>query len=87
MTRTTSLRFAALIFAALLATLFPALADDPIVKVAPTPTPAAGPTVKAADAVLRRSRPAKPTELIERYSTKPGLKQVYTSAEYVALQR
>ena len=55
MTCTTSLRFAAPIFALCLAMAVPAMADDPIVKVAPTPMPAAGPTVAKAEAVLRRS--------------------------------
>jgi hypothetical protein len=83
MTRTTSPRFAALAFAVLLATVLPALADDPIVKVAPTPMPAAGPTVKAAEEFCGDPT-GKAAELIERYSTKQGLKQVYSSDQYVA---
>ena len=59
------------------------MADDPIVKVAPTPMPAAGPTVANAEQFC--GDPAgKAEELIQRYSTKPGLKQVYKSADYVA---
>lgn len=49
MTCMTSLRFAAPIFAVFLAMAVPAMADDPIVKVAPTPMPAAGPTVANAE--------------------------------------
>jgi hypothetical protein len=83
MTCTTSLRFAAPIFAVFLAMAVPAMADDPIVKVAPTPMPAAGPTVANAEQFC--GDPAgKAEELIQRYSTKPGLKQVYKSADYVA---
>lgn len=83
MTRTSSLCFAAPIAAALLGFALPALADDPIVKLAPTPTPAAGPTVNAATQFCGDPT-GKADELIQRYSTKPGLLQVYTSADYIA---
>jgi hypothetical protein len=83
MTFTTSSRFAPMIVAALLATVLPALAEEPIVKIAPTPMPAAGPTVAAAQEFCGDAT-GKAEELIERYSTKPGLKQVFKSADYVA---
>jgi hypothetical protein len=54
-----------------------------IVKIAPTPMPAAGPTVAAAQEFCGDAT-GKAEELIERYSTKPGLKQVFKSADYVA---
>jgi hypothetical protein len=76
-------RFAVPVFATLLALALPAAAEDPLVKLAPTPMPAAGPTVAAAtefcgDAI------GKAAELIERYSSRPGLKEVYKSDQYVA---
>ena len=83
MHRTRSLGFVAPFTAALLALTIPALADDPVVKLAPTPMPAAGPTVTAAQAFCGDPS-AKAEELIERYSTKPGLKRVYKSDQYVA---
>ena len=79
----TSLRFAAPIFALCLAMALPAMADDAIVKVAPTPMPAAGPTVTKAEEFCGDPT-GKAEELIQRYSTKPGLKQVYKSIDYVA---
>jgi hypothetical protein len=68
---------------AALAFALPAFADDPVVKLAPTPMPSAGPTVTAAEAFCGDPS-GKASELIQRYSTKPGLKQVYKSDQYVA---
>jgi hypothetical protein len=60
-----------------------ARAEEPLVKLAPTPAPNAGPTVAAADAFC--GDPTDKAEaLIQRYSTKAGLKQVYKSDKYVA---
>jgi len=63
----------------------PVSAEDSVVKLAPTPTPMpnAGPTVAAAHAFCGDPS-GKAEELIQRYSTKPGLKQVYKSDQYVA---
>ena len=83
MHRTWSSSFVVPFAASLLALTLPALADDPVVKLAPTPMPAAGPTVTAAEAFCGDPT-GKAQELIERYSTKPGLKQVYKSEQYVA---
>lgn len=85
MTCTRSSRFAAPLTAALLALAVPALAlaEEPVVKLAPTPMPSAGPTVAAAQEFC--GDPAgKAEELIERYSTKQGLKEVYKSDQFVA---
>lgn len=68
---------------AVLAFALPALAGEPIVKLAPTPMPNAGPTVSAAQAFCGDPS-GSAEELIQRYSTKPGLKQVYKSDDYVA---
>lgn len=71
--------------AALIATFVlasPALADD-AVKLAPTPMPAAGPTVAAAQEFCGEPI-AKAAELIDRISARPDLKQVYKSDQYVA---
>jgi hypothetical protein len=83
MARSTSLCIAASIFAALVAVAGTANAGEPIVKVAPTPMPSAGPTVEAAQEFCGDPT-GKAEELIQRYSTKPGLKQVYKSDQYVA---
>jgi hypothetical protein len=73
----------ALVTMAALALALPARADEPVVKLAPTPMPSAGPTVAAAEAFCGDPS-GKAAELIQRYSTKPGLKQVYKSDQYVA---
>jgi len=69
--------------ATLLALTLPALANDPVVKLAPTPMPKAGPTVTAAEAFCGDPT-GKAQELIDRYSAKAGLKQVYKSDQYIA---
>lgn len=73
-------RFAA---AALVTAVFasPAFAVDDIVKPAPTPAPAAGPTVAAAQGFCG-DVVAKADDLYQRYST--SLKQVYKSGDYIA---
>ena len=76
-------RAAAPLFACCFVMTSAAMADDPIVKLAPTPAPAAGPTVTAAQQFCGEPT-GKAEELIERYSSKPGLKQVYKSDQYVA---
>jgi hypothetical protein len=78
MTRTRSLSLAAF----LLVTTS-AWADDAIVKLPVTPPPAAGPTTAAAQEFCGDPT-GKAEDLIARYSTKPGLHQVYTSDLYVA---
>jgi len=83
MTRTVSVVFAASVLTAVMWTVAPVMADDPVVKLAPTPMPAAGPTVSAAQEFCGEPT-GKAQELIERYSTKPGLKRVYNSDQYVA---
>jgi hypothetical protein len=83
MHRTRSLGFVAPFTAALLAMTLPALADDPLVKIAPTPMPSSGPTVVAAQAFCGDPS-GKAEELIERYSAKPNLKRIYKSDQYVA---
>ncbi|NOT69819.1 MAG: hypothetical protein HOP09_00655 [Hyphomicrobium sp.] len=60
-----------------------AFAADEIVKVAPTPMPAAGPTVAAAQQFCGEPT-AKADELIARYSTAKGLSETYKSVDYVA---
>lgn len=77
MTRTRSLSFAFL-----LATTS-AWADDAVVKLPATPMPSAGPTTAAAQEFCGDPT-GKAEDLIARYSTKSGLKQVYTSDLYVA---
>lgn len=69
--------------ASVLALTLPALANDPVVKLAPTPMPKAGPTVTAAEGFCGDPT-AKAQELIDRYSAKSDLKQVYKSDQYVA---
>jgi hypothetical protein len=60
-----------------------AFAADDFVKPAPTPMPAAGPTVTAAQQFC--GDPAGGAEeLITRYSTQKGLKETYRSVDYVA---
>jgi len=83
MARSTSLFIAASIFAALVGVAGTANAEDSVVKIAPTPMPSAGPTVAAAQEFCGDPM-GKAEELIEHYSTKPGLKQVYKSDQYVA---
>ena len=61
----------------------PRLAADDIVKPAPTPMPAAGPTVAAATSSAAIPL-GKADELITRYSTAKGLKETYKSVDYVA---
>jgi hypothetical protein len=78
-----SLSFVAPITVAALALALPALAEDAIVKLPSTPMPSAGPTVNAATGFCGDPT-GSANELIERYSTKPELKQVYKSKEYVA---
>jgi hypothetical protein len=80
---TRSLSLLASTTVAVLAFALPALAEEPIVKLAPTPMPSAGPTVKAVQEFCGDPT-ASAAELIERYSSKPGLKQVYKSDQYVA---
>jgi len=65
------------------AVAFSANAADPIVKPAPTPMPAAGPTVAAAQAFCG-DVPDKAEALIKRYSESDKLKQVYKSQDFVA---
>jgi hypothetical protein len=74
-----------LVFAAVLAVLCsaPTRAADDIVKPEPTPPPAAGPTVAAAQGFCGDTI-AKADELITRYSTAKGLKETYKSVDYVA---
>jgi len=83
MARTRFLSLLAPITVAALAFALPARADEPVVKLAPTPMPSAGPTVAAAEAFCGDPSD-KAEELIQRYSTRPGLKQVYKSDQYVA---
>ncbi|MGQ0456949.1 MAG: hypothetical protein ACT4OU_07795 [Hyphomicrobium sp.] len=61
----------------------PAFAADDIVKPAPTPPPAAGPTVAAAQAFCGEAT-GKADELFQKYSTSSSLKEVYKSADYIA---
>ncbi|MEQ1653823.1 MAG: hypothetical protein ABL897_15175 [Hyphomicrobium sp.] len=58
-------------------------AADDIVKPAPTPMPAAGPTVVAAQQFCGEPA-AKADELFTRYSTAKGLSETYKSVDYVA---
>jgi hypothetical protein len=83
MSRTSLLNFSAPIFISLLSFALPAFADEPLVKLSPTPMPAAGPTVAAAQEFCGEPT-GKAEELIERYASRPGLKEVYKSDQYVA---
>ena len=83
MTTYTSFRRAGYLAAALAVVSFPAFAEEPIVKVAPTPMPAAGPTVAAASQFCGDTI-AKADELITRYSTAKDLKETYKSVDYIA---
>jgi hypothetical protein len=60
-----------------------AFAADDIIKPAPTPMPAAGPTVAAAQGFCGEAV-AKAEDLITRYSSAKGLKETYKSVDYVA---
>ena len=76
------------LFASVLALLSaPAFAADDavkeILKPAATPMPAAGPTVTAAQQFCGDPS-GKADELITRYSTQKGLKEIYKSVDYVA---
>jgi hypothetical protein len=73
----------ALLSAITLATATAAFAVDDIIKPAPTPMPAAGPTVTAAQQFCGDPT-GKAEELLQRYSTQKGLKEVYKSVDYVA---
>ncbi|MBA2125159.1 hypothetical protein DLM45_02830 [Hyphomicrobium methylovorum] len=76
-------RIRSLSLAALVCLSVPAAANESLVKPAPTPMPTAGPTVSAAEAFC--GDPSGSAEdLINRYSTKAGLKEVYKSDQYVA---
>lgn len=60
-----------------------ASAADTIVKPVPSPMPATGPTVAAAEEFC--GDPSDRAEvLIQRYAAKPDLKEVYKSTDYVA---
>lgn len=74
---------AALFAAAALFCSAAARAEDVIVKPEPTPAPAAGPTVAAAQAFCGDPL-AKADDLFARYSTAANLKEVHKSSEYVA---
>jgi hypothetical protein len=69
--------------AAFLFAVSPALADDAIVKLPPTPMPAAGPTTTAAQEFCG-DPPGKAEDLIAQYSTKAGLQKVYDTDQYLA---
>jgi hypothetical protein len=75
---TRSLSFVAFLFA-----VSPALADDAIVKLPPTPMPSAGPTNAAAQEFCGDAT-GKAEDLIARYSTKAGLQKVYDTDQYLA---
>ena len=60
-----------------------AYAADDFVKPAPTPMPAAGPTVAAAQQFCGEPT-GKAEELITRYTTQKGLKETYKSVDYLA---
>lgn len=83
MVRTRFFRVSAPLATAVLAFALPALANEPIVKLPATPQPTAGPTTAAAQGFCGDPT-GKAEELIARYSTKPGLSQVYSSDSYVA---
>jgi hypothetical protein len=78
---TKSLVFASLSAFALLGSV--AFAADDFVKPAPTPMPAAGPTVVAAQQFCGDPT-GKADELITRYTTQKGLKETYKSIDYLA---
>ena len=83
MTIFTSARSAAILGAVATALSLPAVAEDPIIKPAPTPMPSAGPTVAAA-AQFCGDAIAKADDLIARYSTAKDLKETYKSVDYIA---
>lgn len=83
MTRICSCVFAAPVALAVYLSAGMAVAEDAIVKLAPTPAPKVGPTMAAAEEFCGDPL-GKAEELIQRYSTKPELKQVYSSDQYVA---
>ena len=60
-----------------------AMAADGIVKLPPTPMPAAGPTISAAQQFCGDPS-AKADDLIARYSAQKGLKETYKSVDYIA---
>ncbi|MEZ5899617.1 MAG: hypothetical protein AB7S74_06130 [Hyphomicrobium sp.] len=60
-----------------------AIAEENIVTPAPTPQPAAGPTVSAAQGFCGDPT-ATAKDLIARYSSASNLKEVYKSKQYVA---
>ena len=70
-------------FVAVLAVTHTAFAADDLLKPAPTPAPAAGPTIAAATEFCGDPKD-KVEALLQRYATKAGLKEVYKSADYVA---
>jgi hypothetical protein len=61
----------------------PALAADDLLKPAPTPAPAAGPTVAAAQFFCGDTI-AKADELFTRYSSDKKLTEIYKSVDYIA---
>lgn len=73
----------AILFAAVFPFASVALAADDLLKPAPTPMPAAGPTVAAATEFCGEPT-ATADELFTRYSTAKGLKEVYKSTDYIA---
>ncbi len=79
----TNIARVALLSAVTLATATGAFAVDDIIKPEPTPMPAAGPTVTAAQQFCGDPT-GKVDELLERYSTQKGLKEVYKSVDYIA---
>lgn len=80
---TTFVRRAAPLVATLFLLPMVAHSEDSVIKPAATPVPKAGPTLAAAEEFC-----GEPTgnaeELIQRYSSKAGLKQVYKSNDYIA---
>jgi hypothetical protein len=60
-----------------------ARAVEDVVKPAATPAPTAGPT-KAAAELFCGDAPDKAEALIQRYSSKEGLKEVYKSTDFIA---
>jgi hypothetical protein len=79
----TNIARVALLSAITLASATASFAVDDIIKPAPTPMPAAGPTVTAAQQFCGDPT-GKVDELLQRYSTQKGLKEVYKSVDYVA---
>jgi hypothetical protein len=76
-------RAAALAIASMVTFALPVMATDDIIKPAPTPMPAAGPTIAAAQKFCGDTI-AKADELITRYSAAKNLKETYKSVDYVA---